>query len=770
MDQNDLRAWEAKCIQDESPRCQAACPIHVDVRSFMAKTAAKDFNGAWAILTRTMPVPHILSRICDHPCEAHCLRNEAGDAIAVHLLEKAWAESATKPMRMPPVRSKDRKVAVIGASLDGLTVAWDLGKKGYTVTIFHSSDHPESDILDRFSSSLDKPHVEQDVALLQKLGVTFSRHNCDKDRLQEILEKFQGTYLSMAEPAAMELFPNQTRKDTDALTLAGPLDGLYIGGWEDPLSPIQAVADGRKAAVSLDRYVAGVSMTASREKEGPQSTRLHTSLAGIEEAPRTPCTADTGYSADEAATEAARCLLCECMECVKVCPYLEKFKGFPKSYARQIYNNASIVKGVHLANTLINSCSMCGLCEEVCPTDFSMGDLCRSARQDMIAAGIMPPSAHEFALEDMEFSNSNHFALARHQPGMNESRYLFFPGCQLSASRPGHTRSVYEHLCLSIVGGVGLMLGCCGAPGTWAGRDDLAAQSAEAVRENWLELGRPTIILACSSCLAEFRETLPDIPVTSLWTVLEEIGLPMENAGFPAQAVSVVDPCTARHEPEVQTSVRNLLTSIGCTIEELKLSGSLAECCGFGGLQSTANPDLADEIVATRQRTLTLPAVAYCAMCRDRLGNDEVQVTHLLDFFLPLRGADTLYQGKGPNLSERRENRARLKRELEQDLWLVEPPAEEAYRSVALIIDDEVRAVLDKRRVLDSDIQRVIHHAETTGRAFKNTDNGHLLASLRPVRVTYWVEYSREGDAFRVHTGYSHRMLVTGTDTLGVLS
>ena len=83
---------------------------------------------------------------------------------------------------------------------------------------------------------------------------------------------------------------------------------------------------------------------------------------------------------------------------------------------------------------------------------------------------------------------------------------------------------------------------------------------------------------------------------------------------------------------------------------------------------------------------------------------------------------------------------------------------------------DEVRALLDKRRVLDSDIQRVIHHAETTGRAFLNKDNDHLLASLRPVRVTYWVEYSKEGDAYRVHTGYSHRMRVTGTDTLGVMS
>ena len=65
--------------------------------------------------------------------------------------------------------------------------------------------------------------------------------------------------------------------------------------------------------------------------------------------------------------EAKRCLQCECLECVKVCAYLERFGAYPKKYAREIYNNESIVMGTRQANKLINSCSLCGLCEEVCP-------------------------------------------------------------------------------------------------------------------------------------------------------------------------------------------------------------------------------------------------------------------------------------------------------------------------------------------------------------------------------------------------------------------
>ncbi len=84
-----------------------------------------------------------------------------------------------------------------------------------------------------------------------------------------------------------------------------------------------------------------------------------------------------GYSAEEAVEEAKRCLQCECMECVKVCEFLAGFKGYPKKYIRQIYNNLSIVMGQRHGNKLINSCSICGLCKEVCPEDLHMAKCVR---------------------------------------------------------------------------------------------------------------------------------------------------------------------------------------------------------------------------------------------------------------------------------------------------------------------------------------------------------------------------------------------------------
>ncbi len=150
-------------------------------------------------------------------------------------------------------------------------------------------------------------------------------------------------------------------------------------------SPITSISHGRRAAISIDRFLQRVSLSASRENEGAYETRLFTSTEGIQPLPRIGMDDPTqGYSSEAAALEAARCLQCQCMECVKICEYLADFKGYPKKYIRQIYNNLSIVMGHRHGNKLINSCSLCGLCKEVCPESLHMGEVCKAARNIMI--------------------------------------------------------------------------------------------------------------------------------------------------------------------------------------------------------------------------------------------------------------------------------------------------------------------------------------------------------------------------------------------------
>jgi len=80
------------------------------------------------------------------------------------------------------------------------------------------------------------------------------------------------------------------------------------------------------------------------------------------------------------------------------------------------------------------------------------------------------------------------------------------------------------------------------------------------------------------------------------------------------------------------------------------------------------------------------------------------------------------------------------------------------HQQIRLHIPEEVERLIEDRHILREDLQKTIHHAETTGEKFINPSTGRSLASLRPDRVTYWVEYSRVGEGYQVHSAYSHRM------------
>jgi hypothetical protein len=80
------------------------------------------------------------------------------------------------------------------------------------------------------------------------------------------------------------------------------------------------------------------------------------------------------------------------------------------------------------------------------------------------------------------------------------------------------------------------------------------------------------------------------------------------------------------------------------------------------------------------------------------------------------------------------------------------------HNQICLQISGKVERLIEDRRILREDLQKTIHHGETTGEKFINPSLGRSLASFRPERVTYWVEYSRVGEGYQIHSAYSHRM------------
>jgi len=761
MDQQQLRDIEYRCIQEEQPFCTAACPIHVDVRAFMAALAKGDVRAARKVLDRTMPFVEIVGRLCDHPCESHCIRKEIGDPLAIGALERFCVSNSDTVVKLPKLPAKGGKVAVIGAGLSGMTAALDLARKGRPTTLFTTRTGVGGSLRSSPETLLPARTLIDAAALLTGYGVGLNLGvPLDQEAIGTVLGGYDAVYIDRDE-IDFALLPFAATAP-DPLTLALAREGCFAGGGvpeNGSFSVIKQVEDGRRAALSIERFLQKVSLTAQRDKEGACATRLVTVTKYYAPAPRiSPADPASGYTAAEARAEAGRCIHCECLECVKQCVYLREYQEYPKTLARKIYNNLAIVQGTRNANRMINSCSLCSQCTVICPHDFPTAQVCRTTRAAMVESNHMPPSAHDFALEDMRFSVSEHCTLSRHQPGTTASRYLFYPGCQLAGSAPDAVRRTYRYLTGALDGGVGLLLGCCGIPAHWAGQQELFRRTLQAFRSEVERLGQPQVIVACISCLAIFKEMTPEVEAISLWQVLDALELPIPPQPLPASPLTLHDPCTARHQPELRQSVRNLCAKLGLAIAEMEFGGELTDCCGYGGLMQMANPPLGAKAARVKAERSRHDGLAYCAMCRDNLAATGTRVAHLLDYCFPGPEPGDPLSRKNPGFSGRHENRARLKTELLTTLWGESAGPTPARQPLQLLLDEEVRERLDSRRILEEDVRQVIHRAETLGQYLVNPDNHHRLASFRPVRVTYWVEYEPTDQGYRVHNGYSHRM------------
>ena len=767
MDQNELRRLEDLCIQDCPPPCAAACPVHVDVRGVAHALSQGEVAAALQLLRRALPFPGLLGRICERPCEAVCTRGAAGEPIAIAALERACADlGAPAPDKARPAR-RNRHIAIVGGGLCGATAAYDLVRKGYGVSLYDALDPLGGRLWTYPEEVLPHALITTEFGRLEPMGVVLhlnTRVGADLslDALRDENEAvLLACGLEAADPFGLEC-DAAGRPLIDAATYATRRPGVFAAGGlvRGEHSAIGAVMDGRRAAISIDRFVQAVSLTAARAGEGPQTSCLYTDTTHVAPVARVqPADPGAGYTAAEAQAEAARCLQCECLECVKVCEYLAAYGRYPRKYVREVYNNLSIVKGTRYANQFINACSLCGLCAEVCPTDFDMGAVNLAARQEMVAQGRMPPSAHDFALRELAFSQSDHFTLARSAPGTAASDYVFFPGCQLSGSAPEHVAATYAYLTQALPEArVGLWLGCCGAPAEWAGRGDLFTTALAQLRSQHAALGKPRVVLACATCARVWAQHLPEIETASLWDLLAERGLPAGAASGAGQTVSIHDPCAARHATGVQDSVRQIVTQLGYAIAELPRSRERTTCCSYGGAQWLANRQVAHTVVQRRVDEGPDDYVTYCATCRDFLAGHGKRTLHVLDLVF----ADPAARAARPDpgWSQRRANRAGLKRRMLADVWGEPMETSAVDRGPRLSVSAAVAAKLEERLILLDDVRFVIDQAERTGRKFLRPENEHLLASGRRGAVTFWVEYAPEGEAFVVYGAYSHRMAV----------
>ena len=585
--QEELFEKESRCVHEEPAYCSAACPLKLDARAMVKAVADGDFSLALALYGKITPLPHILASGCEAPCGEKCKLRGVGDEINISALERAAARFGEKaPNRGIPRFKKKKTAAVFGSGLFAAFYIGEMARKTYPLTVYCEFDTPQA-LLAAAAPFADAEGVEKDASELQKAGILFIKTT---SLTPELFAAERGKYdLVCASPDLFTELGGTVDESVMLCRETGVISAPRGGGVLD------AAFAARKAAVTADRLAQNLSPDNSRGEEGSVETKLYTNMDGVRGSAAVSC--ENGlYTREQAMEEAKRCIQCRCEECIRSCAYLQHYKKYPKKLTREIYNNVNIIMGDHMMNKPINACALCGQCSVTCPNGYDMAEICLAARRNMVTTDKMPLAPHEFALSDMEFSNTEAF-LCRPQPGYPQSRYVFFPGCQAAAIAPDTVRAAYLDLTKRLPGGVGLLLGCCGAIANWAGRYAIYDETVKLLDDSLLSLGNPTVIAGCPTCAKMLAEH-PGKNVIGIWDVLEELGLP-EGAKGPGVPAAMHDSCGARGDAHTQKAIRDLAGKMGCELVETPDSGDRSPCCGYGGLVMYANREVAHEMAAS---------------------------------------------------------------------------------------------------------------------------------------------------------------------------
>ncbi|MDY9920710.1 MAG: NADPH-dependent glutamate synthase [Synergistota bacterium] len=196
-----------RCLQCKTKPCIAGCPVAIDIPGFIKCIRDGDMAGAAEVMNKYTNLPAVCGRVCpqETQCEELCTvgKMPGFEPVAIGKLERLvadWKYTQEKAAADKAQVASKGKVAVVGSGPSGLTVAGDLAKKGYEVTIFEAL-HAAGGVLiygiPEFR--LPKNIVKMEIDAMQDLGVKIECNAVvgKNITMQEIMEDFDACYIAV---------------------------------------------------------------------------------------------------------------------------------------------------------------------------------------------------------------------------------------------------------------------------------------------------------------------------------------------------------------------------------------------------------------------------------------------------------------------------------------------------------------------------------------------------------------------------------------------
>jgi len=201
---------------DKTPPCNDACPAGEDIVGYLGLIRQGRYREGWEFIMQENPFPGVCGRVCPHPCESQCNRTELGEAIAIHVQERFLADWAyerglrdlkgLKGIPSDPLDPSVPSVAIIGSGPAGLSCAYQLVRKGYSVTVFEAQDKPGGMMRLIPEYRLPREILDHEIAAIESLGVEIRTGvQLGRNLSLDDLKDYQAIFLAVGQSVSRKL-------------------------------------------------------------------------------------------------------------------------------------------------------------------------------------------------------------------------------------------------------------------------------------------------------------------------------------------------------------------------------------------------------------------------------------------------------------------------------------------------------------------------------------------------------------------------------------
>jgi glutamate synthase (NADPH/NADH) small chain len=207
--EEEIREQAARCMNCGVPFCHAGvvwrgarsgCTLGNLIPEWNHLVYKGHFEDAYRRLEKTNPLHEFTSRVCPALCEGACTDGLNGDPVAIREIERflsdlAWEKGWVTPH--PPKTRNGKSVAIVGSGPSGLTAAYELNRRGFSVTVFERSEEPGGLLMFGIPNmKLPKDVVRRRIELFRQEGIEFvCGQDVGKDLPVSELDRFDAVLL-----------------------------------------------------------------------------------------------------------------------------------------------------------------------------------------------------------------------------------------------------------------------------------------------------------------------------------------------------------------------------------------------------------------------------------------------------------------------------------------------------------------------------------------------------------------------------------------------